>query len=231
MNRTATFIALLLLAVSANATTYDLASDTATNLSNPSPSNPNPPWAFLSGSTPVPYQSTEPAAGINSPGFSPGNTAGNFLPLFWDCSGSSFICAHSYDPFNGGLATGEAFVTWTAPVSGTIDISGFLFYDHPSVQRSNDFSLTLGNTLLTSGSVAYNQFQDQAHEFTYSTSGLPVTAGEMLSFELVRSAGQAAGSVDAFDWTITETPVPESSTAALVGFGIIGLAWWRRARA
>src|SRR5262249_15268684 len=138
------------------------------------------------------------------------------------CS-STFVCAHSWDPYNGTAATGEAYLTWTAPAAEIIDISGFLYYDHPDQQRSNDFTLTLGNTLLAQGVVSYQGYQDEAHEFTYSASGLTVAAGEVLSLELVRSNGQPYGSTDAFNWTVTVVPEPGTASATLVATGMLGL--------
>jgi len=183
------------------AVVYDLAGDW-----NP-PNNPNGTWAYLSGATLMPYQASVTALG-GAGGYAPSPSNGYYLPLMWKSAGTLY--AHSYDQFNGNAASGEASITWTSPVNGSVDITGFMYYDHAGVSRSNDFLVNLGADTLASGTVSYLVAYDEPHKLTFSFTGLPVTVGEVFSVELHRTTGYDAGATTAMNWTITA--VPESAT-------------------
>jgi hypothetical protein len=77
-----------------------------------------------------------------------------------------------------------------------------------SLQRSNDFTLSLGSAILASGTIAYNSAigQNRLTPYTFSSSGsLTVNAGDKLSLVIVRSAGQVTNSLDGVRLVITET--------------------------
>lgn len=204
-------------------TTYDMVADW-----NP-PNNPNGTWAYLQGTSPLPYQSSVVPLG-GAPGYAPGPSWGNFLPLVWMDAGAIFV--HSVDGANGNPGLGELVMTWTAPATGTVDITGYLYYGQPTLARSNDFSLQLGGKALASGVVSHLVAADEAHKLTFSFTGYGVTAGDVLSLTLQRSAGQTYGTVAVMDWTVTETtpPVPEAETYAmmLAGLGVLGAIARRR---
>jgi hypothetical protein len=206
-----------------SATTYDLLSSWSNT------ANPNGPWEYSQGSTPLPSQT----GGIwgSSYAFAPGNVAGNFLPAFWN-NGDSII-THSVDGANGNPALGESTLTWTSPAAGIISISGAIWYAHgPTVARSNDFILSLGGTGLTQGTVSGTlgeSYADaKAQAITFSFSGLSVTNGEVLSLVVERSPGQQYGSESAINLTVMESPVPLPAGLLLLGPGLAGLAVIRR---
>ena len=207
------------------AVVYDLAGDW-----NP-PNNPNGTWAYLSGSTPMPYQTSVTELG-GAGGYAPSPSYGYFLPLMWKSAGT--VYAHSYDPFNGNAANGEASITWTSPVNGSVDITGFMYYAHAGVSRSNDFLVDLGADTLASGTVSYLVAYDEPNKLTFSFTGLPVTVGEVFSVELYRSPGQSFGSTTAMNWTInavpepTSVPLPAAAWSGLVLLGGLGLKRLRR---
>ena len=131
---------------------------------------------------------------------------------------SSRSTADSSD--NPSTLGGAAYVDWTAPVAGTVTISGDIWYADPQVQRSNNYILALGGTTLATGTVAYNGGSTSAAPITFNGGGtLPVTAGEVVSLEVPQSGGQAFGSFDGIDLSITETSssTPEPGTSLLLG--------------
>ena len=78
------------------------------------------------------------------------------------------VVVHSWDS-----GYGQAFVTWTAPIKGTITIAGLIWYAQSAQTRSNDYILTLDGSTLASGTVAYNSTNgfDRAHPLAFSGGG------------------------------------------------------------
>jgi hypothetical protein len=217
----------ILVSSSVSAATDDLVSDWAT-------SNPNGTWSFLQGTGLLPYQSTPLCCGLGVPAFAPGTVPGNFLPAFWQSAGpGTDIYVHSVDPANGNPALGEATLVWTAPATGTISYSGYLYYAQSSQQRSNDVTFSIGAADLFTQEIGYTTYTDSSDKFDFSGSGVSVTAGETLSLEFVRL--QFAGTVTGFDLVITEsslpsTPEPSTWVMMLVGLTGLGYAGFRRAK-
>jgi hypothetical protein len=139
------------------------------------------------------------------------------------------IIVHSVDGANGNPGNGEATLVWTAPVAGTIDVSGYLYYAFsPSTIRSNDFTLSLNSSVLQTGTLGPAQ-AGPSNEVTVSFTNLSVTAGEQLSLVFQRTPGVTFGSADGFDLTVTETattpgPVPGVGIASLALLVIAGAA-------
>lgn len=211
----------------ASAVVYDLTSQWSTT------NNPNGTWSYDQGSTPLPLYVTNWNGCFTSAynGWAPSANAGNCLPAVLqmqsDDPGGDFktgdILVHSFDNANGG-SNGEASILWTAPVDGEITFDGDIWYAHSSVQRSNDFSLSLGSDVLASGTIAYNSGFTRSSPDTFSSSGsLAVQAGDVLKLLIMRSPGQSFGSLDGVQLTITETssvPEPGAAVLLLLGGGI-----------
>jgi hypothetical protein len=182
------------------------------------------------------YQaSVGPLGGV--PGYAPGNTTGDFLPVVWRIGPD--VDVHSVDSYNGVPSQGEVSIRWTAPVAGTINLSGYMYYGQGNLDRSNDFLLNLGASTLAAGTISYLPgFYDAPPKYNYSFNGLTVTAGEVLSLTIFKTPGylpgNEPGTITAMDWTISETPAvpetPEPATGVLMAAGIVGMAWLRRRR-
>ena len=199
-------------------TTYDLAQDWSS-------SNPNGPWAYWQGTKLLPYQpSVVPLLG--NPGFAPSPNYGDFLPLFWQTAGpGSDVYIHSVDSYNGNPGLGEATLTWTAPATGAIDVTGYLYFGQDPLPRSNDYVLSLGGATLQTGTLSDWTANGPANAVDVSFDNLSVTKGEILSLELYRTPGFAPGTEMGLDLTVVESSMPEIPVWAmlLVGFGGVGL--------
>jgi len=124
------------------------------------------------------------------------------------------ILVHSQDNASG-YANGQASVTWTAPVSGTIFVAGTIWFAQSAQQRSNDFTLTLGGSdTLATGTVAYNSSvgNNRTNPLRFGgVGGHSVSKGEVLALEIQRSPGQPYGSIDGINLTVTETAAAQES--------------------
>jgi hypothetical protein len=187
-------------------------------------SNPDNAWEFLSGSTVLPFNTIPQPSGSCLSGYpgittdwSAGNVSGNCIPAFAVASGTGpgspadflagDVVVHTQDDGNGS-ANGQASVTWTAPVSGTITVLAVIWYAQAAQERSNDFTLTLGGrTTLARGTIAYNSpvGSSRANPLPFRGRPLSVIAGEVVALEIHRSPGQPYGSIDGIDLMITET--------------------------
>ncbi len=203
---------------------YDLAADWSTT------DNPNGPWSYLNGTALLPNQPTTCCGLPVAPSFAPSHVSGTFLPVFGQATPGADIYVHSYDPFNGQAAQGEAVLAWTAPISGLADVSGYFYYSQIPYQRSNDLTVRLGSTVLSTAVLSYLVHQDAANRWEFSFNNLAVNAGDMLTVMFQRSAGQSAGSSDSGNLTIALTAgavpvgnVPAPPTNALIFAGMAAL--------
>jgi hypothetical protein len=220
----------LLIAPPAVATTWNLAADFGD-----SQNNPNGPWAYWQGSTLLPYQGTlSDGLSFMTHTYAPGTQwlswgGPGFLPAFFCNSSwsSDAIGIFAWDSMNG-VGDPLARLTWTAPASGVIDISGFIYYFPQSYPYSTDFSLYLGSTELMNGTVSLWAHNTSATAYDLSGDGsfsnLPVTAGEVLSFDFSRTPGYTGGGA----WMNLVVSTPEPGTPAMLCVGLLGLVGTRR---
>ena len=186
------------LPLSTAAVTSDLVNDWS--LTN----NPNGPWTFLQGTTVLPHQfQTSSPTPPSGDFFGPCAVPGCFLPAFW--KGTNFIQIHSVDSGNGNPANGEATLKWTSPITGVVSLNGKIWNGQPGASRSNDFFLSLGATLLQSGTVSDVVAFDQAHAIPLSATQL-VNAGDVITLVIQRSPGFTPGTIADMSLTINATP-------------------------
>lgn len=231
--------------LSAGTVAYDLTTGWQNN------SNPNGVWSYDQGSTPLPYQSNlgsgscfGGSSGITG-GYAPGINFGNSppcLPTIFRATGDAAntqdwlagdVVVHAQDPSNGA-GEGQATIVWTAPVSGTITITGTVWYAASSVQRSDDFTVSLGSDVLNSGTVAYDATYNTVgsgrtnpDDFSDSTP-IFVNAGDQVDTIIQRTSG-SVGAPAGVQLTITETAdTPEPSTALLAFIGIAAAGLLRK---
>jgi hypothetical protein len=233
----------------ASTVSYDLTSQWQDN------ANPNGAFSYRQDGTLLPYQASFASLGglalpgITS-GFAPGHVVGDFLPLIGQATsngGAGFdyltgdVAFHTVDGANGNPALGQFNIDWTAPTSGSITISGELWYAQQSASRSNDFSLELvraGSVISTfgTGTIAYNSLVGSNRSNPDQLSGggsITVDAGDVVELLAQRTAGQTYGSVDGVELTIVESsqavaPVPEPAYMTLVGLGVGALVLLKR---
>lgn len=124
-------------------------------------------------------------------------------------------------------------ITWTAPGAGSIALASSVWYAHSIVARSDEIAALLnGNTI---GSATVTNGITRANQAALANGIFTVAAGDVLTFNVTKSANQQFGSIAGINATINFTPavvgaVPEPATWAtiILGFGMIGGAVRRR---
>jgi hypothetical protein len=206
--------------------------------------NPNGPWSYNQGSTPLPLVSDWTAAGTafvgcNQPAWAPSNVGGNFLPGLmkaYSCTPSILnahstpgniapgdIVMHTVDPYNGNPALGVGNFRFTLPspdngkyeIKGSVWDAAFDFY--PS--RPQDWTLLVNGVDEASGMLSGNVPSSAAETFNVFPN---LTAGETVDLELYEAPTAAAGYFVATNMSITGvTKTPEPSTLALLAAGLL----------
>src|SRR5687768_13623576 len=141
--------------VAATGTTWDLTADWS------DVANPNGVWAYRGGSVTLPHVPNWTPLGHPSgqPAWAPSTTNGNFLPAWFRAASPSVlpeiapgdVVVHTWDISNGGPA-GEANVTWTSPVDGSVDVTGAVWHGR-DISRSNTWMVLKNGVTFTSGAV------------------------------------------------------------------------------
>lgn len=126
-------------------------------------------------------------------------------------------------------------ITWTAPSAGSIVLASSVWYAHSIVQRSDDIIALINSTVIGSATVANGI--TRTNQLALANGMYTVAAGDVLTFNFTKSAGQSFGALAGISATINFTPttvsgVPEPATWAtmILGFGMIGGAVRQRRR-
>lgn len=197
-------------------------------------------WSYREGSNLLPHVADWTPLGASStqPAWAPGTSSGNFLPAIFKATTNEFdwligdIVIHTTDTGNGA-ANGPANVLWTSDFNGTVDLSGSTWLARNTVGRTNDWSIFLNNTLLSTGAVSGSR----ASQFSFSggsgglaaLTGVAVSFGDTIRLEFTRTS--TSGDFVGANFTVTEasrTVVPEPGTLLLGCLGIGGIAALRR---
>lgn len=197
--------------LSASATTYSISGNWSNTV------NPNGPWSYNQGTTPLPLVADWNAAGsalagCNQPAWAPSNNSGNFLPAMMKvnaCSVADFgtdphnsqpnvdvgdVVVHTVDSYNGNPSKGVANFLFKVPsgAAGVYTISGSvwdasLYY---GTTRPQDWALLVNGVVKASGVLSGAVSRSEATKFSVTTT---LTVGETVELELYKDAASSAG--------------------------------------
>lgn len=207
--------------------------------------NPNGPWSYNQGGTPLPLVSDWTAAnsafvGCNQPAWAPSNFSGNFLPALMNadsCTANDLgtdpnnglanvlpgdIVVHTVDTANGNPANGIASLLLTLPggANGRYEIRGFvwdagLFY---GTTRPQDWNLLINGVQVASGFLSGSISRSQAETFDVFAD---LSAGDTVNLQLFEDATSPFGFFVGTNMNITEVSPPPTPTCPL------GQGFWK----
>jgi uncharacterized repeat protein (TIGR03803 family) len=183
-----------------------------------STNNPNPPWSYNQGSTPLPLVPVWTAGGTgllgcNQPAWAPSNIPGNFLPALFQaansCSTNFFgpdpnngmanvflndVVVHTVDSANGNPNNGVANVLFTLPAgdAGNYQISGTVWDAGlaEGTSRPQDWQLLVNGVSKASGVLSGIVSRSEATIFgTY----VHLAAGDTVDLELYKDPSSSFG--------------------------------------
>ena len=211
-----------------NAAVYDLSSDWSNS------NNPNGPWSYNQGSTPLPsvpnfnFGNTGWASSCNQPAWAPSNATGGYLPAFLKVDAcvtttenteyplanvvAGDVWVHTVDGSNGNPSLGPANVLFTLPASGgagAYTISGSLWNSlsssTTSSSRPQDWSLFLNGVQVATGVLSGNVFRSQAQKFSVVEN---LNVGDQVKLQIVKDPAAPAGFIVSINLTISELSPP-----------------------
>jgi hypothetical protein len=238
MNRSNTLlhsagVALLLLAAATHgqAAVYDLRADWS------DAANSNGAWTYRAGGVTlpsVPNWDKDPGADA---AWAPSAAGGNFLPAWFRAVADNHafltgdIVVHTTDNANGA-GNGAANVLWTSPSAGLATISGGL-WDAREIGRAQHWELFVDGVLADLGDLPGTSVDgiSRATPDAFSLTNVALDAGDFVELRITRSG--APGDFVGVNLSIDLEPrvdpqIPEPVGAALIGVGLVGLAWARR---
>jgi hypothetical protein len=230
---TLTTVLLLGATTSAHASLYDLTTDWSDSL------NPNGVWSYNQGSTPLPHQTSWVGFGTAQPAWarSTGNADTTYLPAWFKVTAANSgvidlltgdVGLHTTDTANG-VGSGPGNVTWTSPVTGTVNLSGSVWQTR-NIGRSNHWSLFINNSVITAGDISgSNSSRNSPFSLAGGTSGssvlqnISVSTGDVIRLQFDQNSGNNLGDFVGVrftvETTITSTTAPEPGTLAFLALG------------
>lgn len=204
---------------------YDVTADFS------STSNPNGPWSFNAGSTPLTIFGNlyNTGAGWYSPGPTP------LWEIYPGGTSAGDLVVHSTSLSDDLNNTHLGNVTWTSPGSGTIDILGQAWDAYHDPGRDDEWRLSLNGTIIAAcGSIYGINKGAAAAQFSnnllpsQTLAGIPVAEGDVLKFE-VQNTTYPYGHFSGLQLNVTHS-VPEPGSAALVSLflGAATVFRWRK---
>jgi len=197
--------------------------------------NPNGPWSYNQGSTPLPLVpdwtgNGSAFVGCNQPAWAPSNNGGDFLPAFMkanSCTAKDLgtdphngrpnarpgdIVVHTVDSANGSPANGVANFLFTLPAGddGEYEISGFVWDAWIDTGRPQDWELLVNGVEQASGFLSGGVSRSQAQTFKIFAT---LAAGDTVDLELFEDSTSPFGFFVGVNLSIT--PIPALSPASL----------------
>jgi hypothetical protein len=169
-----------------------------------------------------------PAIGENTTGST--INLGGTPPLLWPTNVLLFAPGGSNNPGSPNFAV----VQWTAPASGTYDVSGLFM----NIQESNNnvhvfAETTSGLVTVLSDSTSFDGTEPYGAQVSFSATMLTINAGQTIDFVVGNNNYPGADSedVNGLAATIQSVPEPSSLTLCVVGVAALtGWCGWRRRR-
>ena len=228
--------------VAASAVTYDLTANWSVA------SNPNGPWSYYQGSTPLPLVPDWTAAGTgwaptcNQAAWAPSNTAGSFIPAWMQinaCAAPFFpvdpnnapalnvlagdVVIHTTDSANGNLALGSGNIVFTLPASGGAGLYAITgaFWDArlgAAGTRPQDWQVQVNGAVIASGTVVTATSRSKSQVFSVLQS---LNVGDKVQLTIARNTASAYGDFVGAQLKIA-TAIPAISTNGVVSASAFG---------
>jgi len=207
--------------------------------------NPNGQWVYQDNTTnltlQIPLDNGNPLRPALATGYwGLGNNLNLDTPDFFKALVNGSSAGETNNDFLAGDIVGHSpndgstlFERWTAPSSGAVtNLSLSAWYAHSIVSRSDDVALYLNNNFLCGATLSPTVYYNRGNAFSCTSAGFAITAGDVISLGLTKTAGQAFGSLAGESLNFTFTPaeggVPEPGTVVLTALGVCSVLLRRR---
>ena len=213
----------------AEAITYDLNADWSDS------SNPNGVWSYDEGTNLLPHQTNWDPGDFTlaQPAWARSSlmTDHTFLPAWLKLSSTPLfaldlqigdVALHTTDVTNG-VGSGPGNVTWTSPITGTVDLSGSV-WEARDIGRSNRWSLDINGTVVSQGDIsAANSSRSSPFDLASGTGGtaaldnISVAVGEVIKLQFDETSSDTFGDFVGVNFTVNGATLPTVSMTVTDG--------------